>query len=44
VRDGHHVAEEIEARIRAAFPGTAVITHLEPIEDPQSYGDQELFR
>jgi cation diffusion facilitator family transporter len=44
VRDGHHLAEEIEARIRAAFPGTAVLTHLEPIEDPQSYGDQELFR
>jgi len=44
VRDGHHVAEEIEARIRAAFPGTAILTHLEPIEDQQSYLDQELFR
>jgi cation diffusion facilitator family transporter len=44
VRDGHHVAEEIENRIRTALPGTAVLTHLEPIEDPQSYRDQELFR
>ncbi len=44
VRDGHHVAEEIETRIRAALPGTAVLTHLEPIEDAASYKDQELFR
>jgi divalent metal cation (Fe/Co/Zn/Cd) transporter len=44
VHDGHHVAEEIEARIRAALPGTAVLTHLEPIEDLRSYRDQELFR
>jgi cation diffusion facilitator family transporter len=44
VRDGHHVAEEIEDRIRAALPGTAVLTHLEPIEEAASYRDQELFR
>jgi cation diffusion facilitator family transporter len=44
VRDGHHVAEEIEDCIRAALPGTAVLTHLEPIEDAASYRDQELFR
>jgi cation diffusion facilitator family transporter len=44
VRDGHHVAEEIEERIRAALPGTAVLTHLEPIEEAASYRDQELFR
>jgi cation diffusion facilitator family transporter len=44
VRDGHHVAEEIEARIRDALPGSAVLTHLEPIEDAASYRDQELFR
>ena len=44
VHDGHAVAEEIEDRIRAALPGTAVLTHLEPIEAPASYRDQELFR
>jgi cation diffusion facilitator family transporter len=44
VREGHHVAEEIENRIRTALPGTAVLTHLEPIEDAASYKDQELFR
>lgn len=44
VHDGHAVAEEIEDRIRAALPGTAVLTHLEPIEAPASYSDQELFR
>jgi cation diffusion facilitator family transporter len=44
VHDGHAVAEEIEERIRATLPGTAVLTHLEPIEAPASYSDQELFR
>jgi cation diffusion facilitator family transporter len=44
VRDGHRVAEEVEERIRAALPGSAVLTHLEPIEDAASYRDQELFR
>jgi len=44
VREGHRAADEIEERIRAALPGTAVLTHLEPIEDAASYRDQELFR
>lgn len=44
VLDGHHLADEIEGRIRAALPGSAVLTHLEPIEDAASYKDQELFR
>ena len=44
VHEGHRLAEEIEDQIRAALPGTAVLTHLEPIEDPASYRDEELFR
>jgi cation diffusion facilitator family transporter len=44
VREGHRVADEIEEKIRAALPGTGVLTHMEPIEDPASYRDQELFR
>jgi len=44
VHEGHRLAEEIEDRIRAVLPGTAVLTHLEPIEDAASYRDQELFR
>jgi cation diffusion facilitator family transporter len=44
VSEGHRIADEIEATIRAALPGSAVMTHLEPIEDPDSYRDQELFR
>lgn len=44
VHDGHAVAEEIEEQIRAALPGTAVLTHLEPIEAAASYADQDLFR
>jgi len=44
VREGHRIADEIEDRIRAELPGSAVLTHLEPIEDPASYRDEELFR
>jgi cation diffusion facilitator family transporter len=44
VREGHRIADEIEEKIRAALPGSAVLTHLEPIEDPASYRDEALFR
>lgn len=44
VSEAHRVADEIEDRIRTALPGSAVLTHLEPIEDPASYQDQDLIR
>jgi cation diffusion facilitator family transporter len=44
VRDGHRIADEIEQKIRAQLPGAAVMTHLEPIEDPASYRDEALIR
>jgi cation diffusion facilitator family transporter len=44
VREGHGIADEIEESIRAALPGSAVLTHLEPIEDAASYEDQRLIR
>jgi len=44
VREGHRIADEIEEQIRRALPGSAVLTHLEPIEDPGSYDDQALIR
>ena len=45
VQRGHDLAEEIEEKIRAALPlGTSIFTHLEPIEDPLSWEDVELYR
>jgi cation diffusion facilitator family transporter len=44
VQRGHDLLEHIEADIREAFPGSAVFTHLEPVEDPVSLLDQELTR
>ncbi|HSG75285.1 MAG TPA: cation diffusion facilitator family transporter [Burkholderiales bacterium] len=44
VREGHRIADEIEEKIRAKLPGAAVMTHLEPIEDPASYRDDTLIR
>ncbi|MCB0711456.1 MAG: cation transporter [Ignavibacteriae bacterium] len=45
VQQGHDLAEEIEEKIRAALPsGVSIFTHLEPIEDPLSWEDVELYR
>ncbi len=39
VAQGHHFAEQIEGELEAALPGLVVVTHIEPIEDPESYED-----
>lgn len=44
VQRGHDLCEEIELAICKALPGTYVTTHLEPLEDPVSWADQELER
>lgn len=44
VQQGHNVCEEIELTIGRSLPGTYVFTHLEPLEDPISWQDQELDR
>jgi len=41
---GHHMVEDIESEIRLALPGSNVITHLEPIEDPLSFEDIGIDR
>ncbi len=44
VHRGHQLLEEIEADVRAALPGVSVFTHLESLEDPASWNDQQLDR
>lgn len=44
VQQGHDLCEAIELAIRRALPLTHVTTHLEPVEDPASWEDQELER
>ena len=44
VQKGHDLTEEIEDEIRRAVPESTVFTHLEPLEDPSSFYDLELFR
>ena len=44
VRRGHDLLEEVERDVRAAVPNANVLTHLEAIEDPASFADQELDR
>ncbi len=44
VRCGHDLVEQVEADVRAALPGANVLTHLEAIEDPVSFEDQQLDR
>jgi cation diffusion facilitator family transporter len=42
VQQGHDLCDDVERAIVQALPGTNVITHLEPLEDPRSWADQEL--
>ncbi len=44
VQKGHDLTEEIELEICRAVPESTVFTHLEPLEDPLSFEDLELFR
>lgn len=44
VQQGHDLCEAIEMAISEALPGTHTTTHLEPLEDPASWEDQELDR
>ena len=44
VQRGHDLSEAIELAICKALPSTHVMTHLEPLEDPVSWADQELDR
>jgi cation diffusion facilitator family transporter len=43
-RHSHELLELIEAEIREAVPGSHVFTHLEPLDDPASFADQNLER
>lgn len=44
VRQGHELLEALERDLRAELPGLTVFTHLEPIEDPESWADITLDR
>ncbi len=44
VQRGHDLTEEIELEICRVVPESTVFTHLEPLEDPLSFEDLELFR
>ena len=44
VQKGHDLTEEIEMEICRVVPESTVFTHLEPLEDPLSFEDLELFR
>jgi cation diffusion facilitator family transporter len=44
VRRGHDLVEKIESEVRAVIHNATVFTHLEAIEDPASFQDQELDR
>lgn len=44
VQQGHDLVEKIEAEIRAVVSDSSVFTHLEPLEDPLSWADENLDR
>jgi len=44
VKRGHDLSERIEKDITEALPMSTVFIHIEPLEDPASWLDQELDR
>ena len=44
VQQGHDLLEDIERRVGERVGRVTVDTHLEPVEDPASYRDQQLER
>lgn len=44
IQRGHDLAEALEERIRGAVPGASVFVHVEPLEDPRSFADEDLDR
>jgi cation diffusion facilitator family transporter len=44
VSQAHRKAEEIESEIRKKIPQVAVFTHIEPVEEPESWQDSTLDR
>jgi cation diffusion facilitator family transporter len=44
VQHGHDLVEQIERDIRQILPVAVVFTHLEPVEDPASFLDEDFDR
>jgi divalent metal cation (Fe/Co/Zn/Cd) transporter len=44
VQQGHDLVEEIETAVAAKLGPVAILTHLEPIEDPLAQDDTQLER
>jgi divalent metal cation (Fe/Co/Zn/Cd) transporter len=44
VQRGHDFVERVEAELSERLPNLTTFTHLEPTEDPRSYGDEGLDR
>lgn len=44
VTEAHDRVEQIEANLRAAVPRLNITAHIEPLEDPRSYADEDLDR
>jgi cation diffusion facilitator family transporter len=44
VKQGHDLVEQLEGEIRNAVPGANVLSHLEPVDDPASFADEQLDR
>ncbi len=44
VRRGHALCEQLEIEVAAEIPNATVFTHLEAVDDPTSFRDQELDR
>jgi cation diffusion facilitator family transporter len=43
VRRAHEIGDAVEEALRTALPGAEITVHIEPIEDPEAWGDSALL-
>jgi cation diffusion facilitator family transporter len=44
VQQAHDLAERVEADLHRVLPGLTIEAHVEPLEDPRSFADEDLDR
>ncbi len=44
ITHGHQLLDQLEMEIRSALPAVTILTHLESLDDPASWDDQNLDR
>ena len=42
VREAHHIAHKVESALVASLPGLEIMVHIEPVDEPESWENEEI--